>query len=212
MTRCALRFYEGNNLLARLGRAVCEAETLSRKEFFETWEVARRIRRRLGGQPVVEMAAGHGFLSMLLMILDDKIPTATCVDPRQTLSHERLLASLTRTWPRLEGRIHYRRQRIEKVALPTGAIVVSVHGCGTITDRVLDCALEARSPVAVLPCCHNFNTCDPGGLTGWLDPALAIDASRAARLSHAGYQVWTTTIPDDITPRNRLLMGRPQDG
>jgi hypothetical protein len=34
-----------------------------RKELFETWEIARRARRRFRGGRVVDMAAGHGLLA-----------------------------------------------------------------------------------------------------------------------------------------------------
>jgi hypothetical protein len=63
--------------------------------------------------------------------------------------------------------------------------------------------------VAVLPCCHDVGRSDTGGLTGWLDGPLAVDVMRAARLAAAGYEVMTRSIPADISPKNRLLMGRP---
>ena len=50
---------------------------------------------------------------------------------------------------------------------------------------------------------------DAGGLTGWMDGGLAIDAVRALRLRDRGYRVWTQTIPAVITPKNRLLLGEP---
>jgi hypothetical protein len=78
-----------------------------------------------------------------------------------------------------------------------------------LTDVVLDRAIGARARVAVLPCCHDARACDTGGLDGWMDPALAIDATRAARLAAAGYRVRTQTIPAEITPKNRLLLGEP---
>jgi hypothetical protein len=61
----------------------------------------------------------------------------------------------------------------------------------------------------VLPCCHDFAGSDTGALAGWLDEALAIDVMRARRLAGAGYRVWTQSIPADITPKNRLLIGAP---
>ncbi len=210
LNRHATRFYTGETLFARLGRAVCEAEAISRKEFFETWEVARRVRKRLGGQPVFELAAGHGLLAMLMIILDDSIPTATCVDKTMPLSHERLTASLEKTWPRLAGRVTFRECPVAQVELPPEAMVVSVHGCGTLTDEILRLAVSARCPVAVLPCCHDLSKCEDGGLRGWMEPTLAIDANRAARLSLSNYRVVATTIPEDITPRNRLLIGWPR--
>jgi hypothetical protein len=44
-----------------------------------------------------------------------------------------------------------------------------------------------------------------------MDDALAIDVVRARRLAGQGYQIWTQRIPEDITPKNRLLMGAPAD-
>jgi hypothetical protein len=68
-----------------------------------------------------------------------------------------------------------------------------------------------RARVAVLPCCHDAERNDSGGLTGWLDPALAIDVTRAARLREADYAVYTQHIPNEITPKNRLLLGAPRE-
>jgi len=99
----------------------------------------------------------------------------------------------------------------EFLALP-GDLVVSAHACGTLTDRVLDAALAARARVAVLPCCQSLGRSDKGGLEGWLDGALAIDVVRAARLRSRGYRVYTQRIPEAITPKNRLLLGRPDAG
>jgi hypothetical protein len=79
-----------------------------------------------------------------------------------------------------------------------------------LTDDVLDKALAGRAKVVVLPCCQATAKCDLGGLAGWLDPALAIDVTRAARLSAAGYHVHTQQIPAEITPKNRLLLGEPR--
>jgi hypothetical protein len=45
-----------------------------------------------------------------------------------------------------------------------------------------------------------------------MDGPLAVDATRAARLQSAGYQVFTRMIPQTITPKNRLLMGQPVEG
>jgi len=34
---------------------------------------------------------------------------------------------------------------------------------------------------------------------------------RAGRLASQGYRIWTQRIPQDITPKNRLLIGAPAD-
>jgi hypothetical protein len=75
---------------------------------------------------------------------------------------------------------------------------------------VLDKAISANARVALLPCCHQESPQDAGGLGGWLDAALAIDVTRAARLRRAGYVVHTQLIPAGITPKNRLLLAEPE--
>ncbi len=201
--------FPGDTLFDRIARAVCEAQCLPRKELFEAWETARRVRRKMRGGPVVELAAGHGLLAAILIILDDTTETATCVDIRRPPSHAPLLSVLEKHWPRLEGRIRFIESRIEDAQLPDNALLASVHACGTLTDQVLDLAISTRNRVAVLPCCHDLERCDTGSLTGWMDGPLAVDATRAARLRNAGYSVQTMQIPEEITPKNRLLLGWP---
>ena len=209
--RTADRF-PGDTLFARIARAVCEAGCLPRKELFEAWEVARRIRRKMRGGPVVEFAAGHGLLSAILLILDDSSPTAFCVDPKRPPSQTRVLAALENHWPRIKGRVIFSKARIEDANVPSQALLVSVHACGVLTDQVLDLAVQSQNRVAVLPCCHDGGRCDTGFWAGWMDVPLAIDASRAVRLSQAGFRVQTALIPAEITPHNRLLMAWPGDG
>ncbi len=203
--------FPGQDLFSRVARVVCEAECLPRKELYESWEVARRVRRRFQGRRVVDLAAGHGLLAHLLVLLDDSSPGALAVDARLPQSARKLAGALCARWPRLGGRVELVEAALEAVALGPGDLVVSAHACGQLTDRILDRAIRARAAVAVLPCCHGFARGDTGGLEGWLDKALAMDVVRAARLRQAGYRVHTQTIPAEITPKNRLLLGQPPD-
>jgi hypothetical protein len=72
--------FPGDTLLDRVGRAVCHAGCLPRKELYEAWETARRVRRLFRGGRVVDLAAGHGLLAQLMLILDDTSPCALAVD------------------------------------------------------------------------------------------------------------------------------------
>ena len=90
-------------------------------------------------------------------------------------------------------------------------LVVSAHACGTLADLVLGRASASRARVAVLPCCHDLDVNDDGGLSGWMEGALAIDVVRALRLKQQGYRIWTQSISAQITPKNRLLLGEPLD-
>ncbi|MEO7109590.1 MAG: methyltransferase [Polyangiaceae bacterium] len=204
-----LAHFPGETLFDRVARVVCDADCLPRKELYESWEVARRARRHFRGGRIVDLACGHGLIAHLMLILDDTSPSAIAVDRKLPPSAARLAAALSKAWPRIEGRITFEERAIEDIALSAEDVVVSAHACGSSTDLVLNRAATARARVVVLPCCHDEATCDTGGLSGWMDAALAIDATRARNLAEHGYKVRTQLLPSTITPKNRLLMGEP---
>lgn len=209
LTDALLPQFTGGTLLEAIARATCHAGCLPRKELFEAWEVARRVRRRFRGRRIVDLACGHGLLAQVLLLLDDSSPEALAVDRTLPKSAGTLAASLCEAWPRLRDRVRFLEADVREVPLHQGDLVVSAHACGGLTDLILARAVEAGACVAVLPCCHTLKDADLGGLEGWLDGPLAMDAARVARLRAQGYRVFTQTIPGDITPKNRLLMAEP---
>ena len=209
LTGYDLERFPGDGVFDRIGRAVCRAGCLPRKELYEAWETARRVRRIFRGGRVVDLGGGHGLVAAVLLILDDTSPRAVVVDTAIPPSATAVRDSLVEAWPRLGGRIEFVAATLEDVPIAEADVVVSVHACGALTDRVLARAVAARARVAVLPCCHDREACDTGGLDGWMELPLAIDATRAARLAQAGYRVRTQRIPSAITPKNRLLIGDP---
>jgi hypothetical protein len=204
-----LERFPGSSLFDRLARTVCHAGCLPRKELYEAWETARRVRRVFRGGRIVDLAAGHGLLAHVLLILDDSSPQALCVDATLPPSSRTLHQALVDAWPRLAERIVFVQAPLESVALSEDDLVVSAHACGVLADLVLDRASTAGARVAVLPCCHDLAVNDSGSLTGWMDGPLAVDVMRAIRLERRGYRVRTQTIPAAITPKNRLLLGAP---
>jgi hypothetical protein len=201
--------FPGPGLFDRVARALCEANCVPRKELFEAWEVARRARRRFRGGRVVDLACGHALVAQLMLLLDDTSPTALAVDIKLPESALRVTECLSRAWPRLAQRVVLQESELGNVPIDESDVVVSCHACGPLTDDVIDAALAARAKVVVLPCCQSATQCDLGGLAGWLDPALAVDVTRVAKLRAAGYHVHTQTIPVAITPKNRLLLASP---
>jgi hypothetical protein len=201
--------FPGPTLFERIARVVCEAACLPRKELYESWAVARRVRRRLRGGRVVDLAAGHALTASMMLLIDDTSECAVAVDTRLPASAARLNTALARQWPRLAARVTLLEQAHYELALLASDVVVSVHACGALTDRVLERAVAARCRVAVLPCCHDKETCDTGNLEGWLDIPTAVDTTRALALRQAGYRVHTQRIPEQITPHNRLLIAEP---
>jgi hypothetical protein len=204
--------FPDDTLFHRVARAVCHAGVLPRKELYEAWEMARRVRRIFRGGRVIDLGAGHGLLAQIMLLLDDTSPTALVVDTSLPPSSARLHEVLVEAWPRLAGRVEFVTAALDdadRVKVMASDVIVSSHACGALTDRVIARAVAARARVAVLPCCHDLETCDTGDLAGWLDGPMAIDVMRAVRLRQQGYRVWTLAIPETITPKNRLLLGAP---
>lgn len=202
------RFPDGT-LFHRIARAVCRAGCLPRKELYEAWETARRVRRLFRGGRVVDLAAGHGLLAHVLLLLDDSSPDAVAIDRHPAASSAALHEALTRMWPRLRGRVRFERRALDEFPTDGGDIVVASHACGALTDVVLEQAAAVRARVAVLPCCHHLASAGARKLAGWVDGALALDIARAHRLEQHGYRIWTQSIPRAITPKARLLIGAP---
>jgi hypothetical protein len=209
LTRHDLARFPNDTLFDRLAREVCEAGCLPRKELYETWEMARRVRRQFRGGRVLDLGGGHGLLAHVMLLLDDSSTSAIVIDKSLPASSGKLYEVLVAAWPRLSGRIEFVSSTIDDIDIVDTDIVVSSHACGALTDRVLDRAAAARARVAVMPCCHDLDSGDDGGLSGWVDGAAAIDIVRAMRLVQQGYRIWTQAIPKEITPKNRLLLGAP---
>jgi hypothetical protein len=214
LTEHSLPHYTGTTLFDELARVVCRAECLPRKELYESWETARRVNRQFKARAgestrVVDLACGHALTAAILLLLDDKLETALAVDRRLPESAHRLKEALTARWPKLEHKLTLVEGDLKKVELTSSDIVVSVHACGRLTDLVLEQAVAARARVAVLPCCHQFGPDNTQTFLHWADTALAQDMTRAFRLEQQGYRVYARTIPSEITPKNRLLLGAP---
>ena len=210
-TRDLARF-PSHTLFDRLARGVCHAGCLPRKELYEAWEVARRVRRVFRGGRIVDMAAGHGLLAHAMILLDDSSSMALVVDRKLPASCDKLHQALVKGWPRLSGRVTFIESELGAVEIFPADVVVSSHACGGLTDVILERASAAGARVAVLPCCQNLASRDASDFMGWGDGALAVDLLRALRLQQRGYKIRTQTIPIEITPKNRLLIGEPASG
>jgi hypothetical protein len=204
--------FTGDTLFDRLARAVCSAGCLPRRELYEAWEVARRVRRHFRGGRIVDLAGGHGLLAQALLLLDATSPEALVVDRKIPPSSAPLHQSLVAQWPRLADRVRFISADLGGIDLSAGDLVVASHACGALTDAVLKRAADVHARVAVLPCCHDLASCDTGAVGGWLEASLAVDVVRAVNLERRGYRVSTLLIPPAITASNRLLLGEPRLG
>src|ERR1700694_1854729 len=116
--------FDDDTLFHRVARAVCHAGCLPRKELYEAWEMARRVRRLFRGGRIVDLGAGHGLLAQVMLLLDDTSPNAIVVDRALPASTATLHRALVEAWPRLAGRVEFIAQSMDEVALSADDVVV----------------------------------------------------------------------------------------
>ena len=188
---------------------MCHAGCLPRKELYKAWEMARRVRRVFRGGRIVDLAAGHGLLAHILLILDNSSPQALSVDTTRPPSSSRLHDVLVDAWPRLAGRVVFDEVRSSQSRCPR--MTWSYPRMPAERSQILSSIVHR--PFAPGSRCFRaatiWRSMTSGSLSGWVDGPLAVDVMRAVRLEQKGYRVRTQTIPRAITPKNRLLLGEP---
>ena len=96
------------------------------------------------------------------------------------------------------------------------SFILSLHSCGTLTDRVIEIAVQTRNPFAVMPCCYRNRM---SSLKPSSNHSLPVSYSRkdyydALRMEYAkerGYRTEMRAIDRRITPMNQVIIGAPLD-
>jgi hypothetical protein len=202
----AMQWFPNDSREHQIARAVCRAGVLPRKEWFESWQVVKHVRRRkLPYDRVVDLCAGHGLVGWLFALLEKPSLGVMLVDERTPKNRNTIAGELRKDWP--EANVCDVLASAADFPLRSSDLVVSVHACGALTDLVLSRALAVGAHVAVLPCCHQQSSPEAVATEGIVAPDLGIDIARAHRLLHAGYRVRTHLLDPEITPKNRLIIG-----
>jgi hypothetical protein len=213
--------FAGDSLMCRFSVALAKRKALDRKEFFESCEFFSRVRSKLKaddeiGGTLVDVAGGHGLVAALCAIFKYKDFGRTIVrDRRRPKAFDAIVSAAEEVAPWVAGRITYEQGDVGPGGqpLPEGCAVVSVHGCGKLTDMVIAAAAAANArSIALMPCCYAQTAADaPEGLRSALGAALAADVHRTYTLDGLGYSVVWRAIPQTITPMNRILLAhRPK--
>jgi hypothetical protein len=202
------QFYPRDDMLDALGRALCRARSLPRKELHEAWEIAEVVCRRFCGGRVVDLCCGQGLLGQVMLLVDESITNELAVDAKLPLNHGKVHDAVAAAFPRVRDRVRFVQARLDEIELLPTDVVVSSHACAGLTDAVLARASDAGARVAVLPCCHFFRF--RADLDGHPDPARAMDEERVERLRARGYDVVVSSISEEVSPKNRLILGEPR--
>lgn len=99
----------------------------------------------------------------MLLLLDDEKATGRpplsvlCVDKVKPPSACQLTDAFLRAHPSLRSRHRFAEGDLGD--LVTGdrgprTLLVSLHGCGRLSDRVIELAFKSRASIALVPCCQ----------------------------------------------------------
>jgi len=225
--------------LARRDAPIDAKEVAESVEFFlRTRKRLLGAARRAGGGgagggnapqvTVYDLCSGHGFTGMLFAACYPRAARCVCVDRTEPPSHRTLRSCVEEVCPWTAGAgpggaIDFVPASLEAfgAGLRSGgggavgpSVVISTHACGSLTDQVLEHAVESgAAALAVMPCCYTGTDRGvPYGIRRALGVSWSADIRRSFKLEEAGYHSDFCAIPSEITPMNRVLLGERRGG
>ncbi len=202
--------FPGEGLQDRFARALCANRAAPFREVVEAFEFFSLARQEVQAPVIADLCGGHGLVAVLFVMFERMVERAVVLDHRRPGSFDRVLAAAAEVAPWTAGKIEYVAARLRQAprCIPAEAGLVAVHACGLKTDHVLDLAIGNRAPVAVMPCCHPIGKSPaPAAIKQALGP-LAVDIDRTYRLTAAGYHVRWSSVAEQITRMNRVMLAR----
>mmetsp|Transcript_25555 Transcript_25555/g.60437 ORF Transcript_25555/g.60437 Transcript_25555/m.60437 type:complete len:554 (-) Transcript_25555:1142-2803(-) len=233
-----------------LGLMACRTGVVPRKEFLETFAAAVYINEKFPHiTRFADVAAGHGLLSWFLLVLSDDInagrspltmkkkeqkkkkSTAICIDRRMPGSAEKIADVMLEMYPHLKSRWCYVEADLAAIETHPTTLLVSVHACGSLSDRIIEMAIDGNAPLALVPCCHTIKAkkgyqphplikMDVSDVESVARTLMkenngvtlgdVVDQVRHDTLLKAGYDVEECMLPEKFTKQNRLILGEKQ--
>ena len=234
------RVYKGDAIFLTVARMCCSlGQRFPRKELHESFEAARIIQNAFpDSQIVLDGAAGHGLVGLLLLVLDPRSQRVCLAVDRQRPQTAILLAeAFEKEWPGLGKRYRYVEGDLKNINPNSQSLMISIHACGSLSDLVLSAGIEASCDLAVIPCCQAGSQYQSKKVNGVDEPlllfkhykvkgsqadaqlhtsrmaarygvTLAVDAARVKSLRTSGYHVKIEKLPEGITGRARVILAK----
>jgi hypothetical protein len=204
----------------RCVRELAAERALPIKEIVETFEMFERVREQVRGEVIVDLCAGHGLLGILYAAFERSVELVLLLDRSTPANHARVMKAIVKAAPwvgekvrRIDADVQAWSGPLDEHIRNRRAAFVSAHACGVLTDSCLEVALARSSPVAVMPCCYPWRACPgPPSIKRALGVEFALDIDRTYRMEQRGFSVLWREIPEAITPKNRILIGKPSPG
>ena len=166
--------------------------------------------------------------------------SVVCIDVHMPKSAEKLAAEMLKEWPDLHTAWDYVQGPLEALIPSSSTLLVGIHACGILSDKMISHTIQGGCCLALVPCCHSkkslsaeqkqsllpngtdknknndndsdaYNNTPPMASIKSYSLADLIDHYRIQRLHDAGFEVQEATIPPEFTPKNRIILARPKN-
>ncbi|CAJ1362607.1 unnamed protein product [Effrenium voratum] len=200
-------------LRAKLWAAVSRSRAIRTKEMQEAcafYDCVRKDARKVQPELVIDVCGGHGALGMLFLA-HGLAKEALVIDRSEPASHKQLRQAWDEFLPKS---IAYDQRPLQE-ALPCAVqekkrlLVVACHACQHLARQIIDCCLGAQVAFAVCPCCPKDGSIQAAAKALNVDFPTAMVLAELGRLSGLGCAVHLRTFDAEISPQNRVLLGRP---
>lgn len=176
---------------------------------------------------VQDLCCGHGLTGMLFVACNPPRSSAAVgvrtvlVDRFEPPSHRQLREAMAEVCPwmndedavrfvpsTLDDHFAQEMSNDERSGPNHASVVISTHACGSLTDDILQYAVDGDcAALAVMPCCYTgTDRGAPYGVRRALGVSVAADVGRSFFLQECGYHVDWSTIPKEVTPMNRIIV------
>ena len=206
--------FQGDTVIDKISLSLCMGSFFSKKEYCESIEVVRVIQRFIKNNQqihIYDICGGHGFVGLLLALLCKGVKKSTIIDLRRPLSYDRLLESISTEFPQIIDKVDFIQKDYTEINYEPDSLLIGIHACGNRSDAILKTAYQNGCGSIILPCCYKRN-CLPGFLTKFKDLYELkdlIDIHRITLAHNNGYNVYSKSIPINVTPMNRLFIFLP---
>lgn len=203
--------FKGNSLQSKILKVLADAQLLPIKEVLECFEYFAQIRKHVRSRVMCDLCCGHGLLGVIFAVFEKDVEKVYLVDKVEPPSRQKLLSEIITVAPWIEQKIINVSEEISSNSqwLEEGMSIVSAHACGSLTDLCIDVAFKVKGNIAILPCCYPKKKCPaPQAIQDDLGFETAFDIDRTYRLKNADYHIRWQSIPAEISPMNRVIVGK----
>jgi len=191
------------------------ASNIPIKEIWESFDLVSRIYKmvRVRNQfqfkkrKVLELCCGHGFIGAILVELG-YASLVHQIDIKRTKSNKKLHSYINSSRLIFDKIDIY--DEMEWLLDLNVDIIIGCHLCGGLTDTAIDLAIKKQTDLVVVPCCYGKKRArnEEERQIFTMFGRESVDVYRAIRLLNNNYNTRMRFIDKNITPMNRVLMGK----